>query len=257
MSNWDATVDGIRGSHGIDQSLKVGKHLAVARLESWTVAVCIDIEGSDCAKDGVSVESSASIVLVDVGDDVLSVPEALQEAQDLWRLVTSSASNSQVTSELGALDQRAMLVLDSKEAGPEHFFPEVETSLIPVLPNVREIVGDNWPDDLLSAIEPTVVDQPVAIGHQSYGSQSRSITLRSAPCTVESSSSGQEFRFCKTKTIWEEGTRGVGNSLEDCLCFDIFLDLWQKRLVAENELVDNHLHGQSRVSSPGEEIWLC
>lgn len=163
----NAGVNGVCDSKAVDQSLKVGEGLAVAGLEGGTVAVRVDVEYGDGAEDGVAVESGSAIVNVDVGDDVLAVPETLEEAKNFRCLVTSGASGAESASKLSAFNERTMLVLDSEEARSLNFFPQVESCRIPVLTDVGQVIGDNGPNDGLRFARLPILDQPVTVGDQS------------------------------------------------------------------------------------------
>jgi hypothetical protein len=98
-------VDRIRRSESVDQDLEVGKSLAVARLNSWAIAVRIDIENGNRTQNRVSVKTSSAVVDIDVGDNVFAVPETLKEAEHLWGLITADAGHAEVFRKLSALDQ--------------------------------------------------------------------------------------------------------------------------------------------------------
>jgi len=40
------------------------------------------------------------------------------------------------------------------------------------------------------------------------------------------------------------------------LSVDVVPDSWQQGSISEDELVDEHLQGKSRISCPCEEIWF-
>ena len=105
MALWNTIVDRIRRSESVHQDLEVGKSLAVARLNSWAIAVCIDIENGYRTQNRVSVKTSSAVIDIDVGDNVFAVPETLKEAENLWGLITAGAGHAEVFRKLNALDQ--------------------------------------------------------------------------------------------------------------------------------------------------------
>ena len=131
-----------------------------------------------------------------------------------------------------------MLTLHSEEAGAENFFPEIKSGGIPVLTNVRQVVGDDWPDDILSFLGLSVFQQPVAVSDQCDGSERWAISLRSSPSAVKSFAIDEIFRFSESETLREQTSRRVADSLEDSLRVDVIVNVGFKFLLAEDKLVD-------------------
>lgn len=108
----------------------------MARLQGWTIAVRIDIKSCDGPQYGVSIQASSAVVDVDVRHDVFTVPETLEEAENLRCLVTACTCDTEIMGELRTLDKSSVLVLDGEEAGCVSFFPKVKTTLVPILSHV-------------------------------------------------------------------------------------------------------------------------
>jgi hypothetical protein len=141
----DIRVDRVQIPESIRQDFEVCQRLAVARLQCRAVTVRIDIKNRNGSEDGVAIYAGSAVVHVDIGHNMCAIPEALKEAEDLWRLVTACACHTEMLGELGAFDEGSVLILDGEEAGSLGFFPEVESSLVPVLSDVRQIVRNYWP----------------------------------------------------------------------------------------------------------------
>lgn len=75
-----------------------------------------------------------------------AIPEALEEAENFRGLVTARAGLPEGLRELCTFDESAMLILDGEEAGSIYLFPEVESGLVPILSDIRQIIGDYRPD---------------------------------------------------------------------------------------------------------------
>jgi hypothetical protein len=104
-------------------------------LESGGVAACVGIEALNGPKERVSILSATAIVLVNVGYNKAlgGAPEALKETQYLGRLrVTVGAGFSKLSGKCTSFDKSTMLSIDGEEAGPLDFFPQIESSVIPV-----------------------------------------------------------------------------------------------------------------------------
>lgn len=121
----------------------------MARLQCGAVTVCIDIKNGDRSQNGVGIQASPSIVNIDVGYHIFSVPEALEETENFRGLIAARASDAKIMSQLSSLGKSSVLVLDGEETGALCFFPKVEASLIPVLSYIRQVILDNWPDNSL------------------------------------------------------------------------------------------------------------
>ena len=107
------------------------------------------------------------------------------------------------------MGESSLLVLESEVGGAEDFFPEIETGLVPVLTDIAQVVGDDGPDYVSGFIELVGFHEGSAIRHQSNCSQCWSVTLRTSPSSIESSSVDLEFGFSQTEAFREERSRWV------------------------------------------------
>lgn len=85
-----------------------------------------------------------------------------------------------------------------------------------------------------------MLKEPIAISHQGNGTEGRTVTLRPSPRPVEPGSIDQELRLSQSETLWQESTRGVGDSLENGLGMDIIVDHGLEGRISEDELVNQH-----------------
>jgi hypothetical protein len=97
-------------------------------------------------------------------------------------------------------------------------------------------------------------DEVARVSDHSSSTESRAITLRSAPSTGERCK--VDFELGLSKTSRTETTTGVVDSLQIGLGADVLLDERLQRLVASNELVYKCLEHESRVTSPGIKVLL-
>lgn len=96
-------------------------------------------------------------------------------------------------------------------------------------------------------------NQVARISNQSGSTESRAITLRSAPSTSERCKVDLEFGLGKASGA--KAAAGIVDSLQVGLSTDVLLDEGFQRLVASNELVDKCLEREGRVTSPGVKVW--
>lgn len=108
----------------------------MARLPCQALTVRINVENSNRAKDGVCVQASSAVVHIDIGHYVGAVPETLKEAEEFRRLVAACACHMKNFCELRTFNKSSILILEGEETRSVSFFPQVEPSLVPVLPNV-------------------------------------------------------------------------------------------------------------------------
>lgn len=120
---------------------------------------------------------------------------------------------------------------------------------------LTQVIGDDWPDDSFCCAFLAILYQPITESHQSNSPESGAISLRSSPSSIESRAVNLEFGFTESQPFWKECARWVGDSLQLCLSVDIVPDSWQQRSVTKDELIDEHLQRQSRVSTPRVEIY--
>ena len=74
-------------------------------------------------------------------------------------------------------DLTSVLCGSGEERSALDLFPEVKTSVVPVLSDVVDIVADNGPNVILNGGLVSVVDEPVGVGDHSNGSQRRTVAL--------------------------------------------------------------------------------
>lgn len=115
-------------------------------MESGVVATSFRIEDLDDAQERVGVLAGALCIDVDVRERELAVPEGLQEAQQLWSLRGAGRTVlGELLSQCGAFNKGTVLCGDGEEAATLDFFPQVKTSLVPILANVRDVIADDGP----------------------------------------------------------------------------------------------------------------
>lgn len=117
----------------------------MAGLHGRAITVRFDIKNGDGSEDRVAIYASPGDIHVDIGHNKFAVPEALKEAEDFWRLVTTCAFHTKGLGELSTFGEGSVLILDGKEASSLGFFPEIKSSLVPVLSDVRQIVRNYGP----------------------------------------------------------------------------------------------------------------
>ncbi len=131
---------------------------------------------------------------------------------------------------------------------------DFEVHDIPVLAGISQIIGNDGPDFRLDPITLTLRDEVVAVRDQSHGSQRRTVALRASPVAVESGAVGCVLGLTQTGSIREQRPRGVADRLQNGLRMEVVLNVRLKGLVAEEELVDDGLEGQSGIARPCEEV---
>jgi hypothetical protein len=95
-------------------------------------------------------------------------------------------------------------------------------------------------------------DEVARVSDHGGSTESRAITLRSAPSTGERCK--VDFELGLSKTTRTKTTTGIVDSLQLSLSADVLLDERLQRLVSSNELVHKCLEYESRVTSPGVEV---
>ena len=90
------------------------------------------------SKQGIGVYSATTVTFIDVCLNIISIPEALQEAQNLWSLGSAASTClSNLLGECAAFYQSTVLNGDGEEWRAVDFLPKVEAGLIPILSYVR------------------------------------------------------------------------------------------------------------------------
>lgn len=144
---------------------------------------------------------------------------------------------------------------------------------LPVMSSVVEVVADDGPDDLLSGLGITIVNQPLGILRHGDGPERRTIVLGSAcskldsisklrseikltPSTSELGQVNVEFSFSKTASI-NKATRRIVHTLELRLGHNILLDLLLQRsiVISGSELLNHRLEDKGTVASPGIPVF--
>ena len=77
--------------------------------------------------------------------------------------------------------------------------------------------------------------------------------MRTTPIAIESSQVGVKLGLAKAASR-RQGAGRIADSLQDSLSLQVVLNVRPESGVAVQELVDEHLHRQSRVSRPCEEV---
>lgn len=255
LAGADAGVDAVDGAEGVDDDLEVCEGLAVAGLEGGVVALGIDVEDGDGAEDDIHVLARPAVVDVDVRRQVLPVPKGgVQETEYLRCLrIAAGTGTAQSLSDLRALRQSTMLVLDGEEGRTRDLFPQVEAGLIPVLPDIVEIVDNDRPDHVDGRLVVMMVEQPGDVGHQGDGSQRRSIALGSTPGAGEGGTVDEEFGLGQARS-GAQAAGGIGDGLQARLGRDVVLNMALQANIAVDEFVNDGFQGQGGVPRPGVEI---
>ena len=126
----DASIDAVNRSEGIGDDFVICESLLRAGLERRVVTSCGRIKGVNATQEGVGVFGAAAVVLVCVSEDVLAVPEGLEEAEDLWCDGTSGAGLADLGCQCVAFYQCSVLDGGSEEAGALHLWRRCEPLLM-------------------------------------------------------------------------------------------------------------------------------
>lgn len=217
-----------------------------AGLERRVVAASGRIESVDRSQDRIGISTVPNRLGIDIRDHefVIAVPVALrQEAQHLRRLgFARCACLSDTFRQRLTFDKSTMLHGGREEGRAVDLLPEVEARAIPVLPDVIEIVRDDWPDGRIDpvAIVPAFGQEPLRVSDQCCRSQRRSVPLRSTPGSCEGGEINLELRLAQTGAVGQV-SRWAGYCLEGCLGGYVFFDDGLERSVAVDEHINQHL----------------
>lgn len=153
LSSSPTLVNIIDSPEAINENLMIRQRARRARLEGNIVAPRSRIEGVNSRENRVDIHTTASLRIIRgrvVRNDSGSMPVLLQMAQELRRNSAAVTSLSQRFRKGLSLDKSLVLHGSSKERSPIDFLPQIESSLIPVLVHIRQIVPQNRPDILHS-----------------------------------------------------------------------------------------------------------
>ena len=144
-----------------------------------------------------------------------------------------------------------MLHSGGKEGSPVDFLPQVESSLVPVLPHIREIIAQNKPDILDRLVALTLFNEMVSVRNEGRSAHGRTLTLRTIPGTSVRGQVDVELWLTESRAVGERAG-GVGDGLKFGLGGDVLLDERLEGGVSGCEFVDQGL----RVAGPGVNVWL-
>jgi hypothetical protein len=141
-------VDVVDGAEGISDDLVVGKSLVTAGLESGRITRSSRIKDVNASQDRVCVLAGSTTS--SVGKSIGASPVGLKEAKDERSLRdTVGARLSKLSGKAVALDQSTVLDSGSEEGRAVDLLPKIETSLVPVLGHIRQVILNNRPDDVV------------------------------------------------------------------------------------------------------------
>jgi hypothetical protein len=141
-------VDVVDGTERISDDLMVGKGLVTARLESGRITRGSRIEDVDAGQDRVCILAGSTTT--SVGKSIRAGPVGLEEAKDKRSLRgTVGARLSELRSKVAALNQSTVLNSGGEERRAVYLLPQVKASLVPVLGDIRQIILNNGPDDVI------------------------------------------------------------------------------------------------------------
>lgn len=207
----------------------------------------------DRRENRVDVNTTATLGVVrrrEVRNNSSSVPVLLQMTQERRSNSAALASLSQSFSEGLSLDESS-----GKERSRVDFLPQVESSLVPVLAHIREVIPHNRPDILDRLVTLALLNEMVSVCKKGRSAHGRTLTLRTTPGTSVRGQVDVELWLTKSRTVGERA-RGVGDCLKLGLGGNVLLNQLLDGSVSGDEFVDQGLHRQARVAGPGIDIWL-
>jgi hypothetical protein len=144
----DTLVDVVDGAERISDNLVVGESLVTARLESGRIARGSRIKDVDAGQNRVCVLTRSTTS--SVGEGIGAGPVGLEEAKDKRSLRdTVGARLSKLSGKVAALDQSTVLDSGGEEGRAVNLFPQIKSGVVPVLSDIRQIVLDDGPDDVV------------------------------------------------------------------------------------------------------------
>lgn len=251
-------VNTIDSPEAINENLMVRQRARRTRLEGNIVTPRSRIKDIDSRENRVDINTTATLGVVRgrvVRNNSSSVPVLLQMAQERRRNSAGLASLPQSFSEGLSLDESLVLHSSGKKRSSVDFLPQVESSLVPVLAHVREIIPHNRPDVLNRLVALTLLKEMVSVRNKSRSTHGRTVALRTTPGTSVRGQVDVELRLTESRTVGERAG-GVGDGLDLGLGGDVLLDEWLEGGVSGEELMDQGLHCQAGVAGPGVDVWL-
>jgi hypothetical protein len=144
----DALVDVVDGAERISDDLVVSKSLVTAWLEGGRIARSSRVENVNAGQDRVCILAGSTTS--SVGKSIGTSPVRLKEAKNKRSLRdTVGARLSKLSGKRGALNQSTVLDSGGEEGRAVDLLPQIETSLVPVLGHIRQVILDNGPDDVV------------------------------------------------------------------------------------------------------------
>ena len=204
----------------------------------------------------VDVNTTATLGVVrrrEVRNNSSSVPVLLQMAQERRGNGAALASLPQSFSKGLSLDESLVLHGGGKERSRVDFLPQVESSLVPVLAHIREIIPQNRPDILDRLVALALLNEMVSVRNKGRSAHGRTLTLRTTPGTSVRGQVDVELWLTESRTV-RERAGGVGDGLKLGLGGDVLLDELLEGSVSGEEFVDQGLHCQTGVAGPGVDV---
>lgn len=122
--------------------------------------------------------------------------------------------------------------------------------------HVANVILNDRPHNRVRSGLIAIVNQPLGVRDQSYGSKRRSISLRTSPSSGEGCFVNVKLWLTKACAAVGQAARRIGYALHYCLGVDVVLNLsLQRGRVRVDEGVDDAFEDQCRVSSPGVKVW--
>jgi hypothetical protein len=141
-------VDVVDGTERISDDFVVGKGLVTARLESGRITRGSRIEDVDAGQDRVCIFAGSTTT--SVGKSIRAGPVGLEEAENKRSLrSTVGARLSELRSKVATLNQSTVLNSGGEERRAVDLLPQVKASLVPVLGDIRQVILNNGPDDVI------------------------------------------------------------------------------------------------------------
>lgn len=139
-----------------------------------------------------------------------------------------------------------MLDGGGEEGGRVELFPEIKGGLVPVVGDIIEVELDDGPERVGGVGGVAVSEEPVGIGDDGGGAESRAVTLRTTPRTSEGGL--VDVKLGLAEATGGDGAARIGDLLYVCLCLDEHVD--EGRVLTEWVLVDEGHEDERRVADP-------
>jgi hypothetical protein len=128
----------------------VSESLITARLESSRVTRGSRVEDVNASQDRVCILAGSTTT--SVGKSIRAGPVGLEEAENKRGLRSTVGTRlSELGGKVATLHQSTILDSGGEEGRAVDLFPEVKASLVPVLGDIRQVILNNGPDDVVDS----------------------------------------------------------------------------------------------------------